>query len=41
MPQRVCRTFARLDFIRVPLPAARTTAKIGELSVIGLRLSSI
>src|SRR5215204_4110860 len=31
-PHRVCRTFARLDFILVPLPAARTTAKIGELS---------
>src|SRR5215204_1569045 len=33
-PHRVCRTFARLDFILVPLPAARTTAKIGELSVM-------
>src|SRR5918994_575441 len=33
-PHRVCRTFARLDFILVPLPAARTTAKIGELSDI-------
>src|SRR5918993_4438869 len=31
-PHRVCRTFARLDFILVPLPAARITAKIGELS---------
>src|SRR5215210_5410892 len=28
-PQSVCNTFARFDFIRVPLPAARTTAKIG------------
>src|SRR5215203_7295830 len=34
MPHRVCRTFARLDFILVPLPAARITAKIGELSDI-------
>src|SRR5919112_5362821 len=34
MPQRVWSTFARLDFILVPLPAARTTAKIGELSDI-------
>src|SRR5215210_2293420 len=34
MPHRVCRTFARFDFILVPLPAARTTAKIGELSVM-------
>src|SRR5829696_4413923 len=33
-PHRVCRTFARLDFILVPLPAARITAKIGELSDI-------
>jgi hypothetical protein len=41
MPQRVCSTFARLDFILVPLPAARIAAKIGELSVIGLRLSLI
>src|SRR5215211_1258304 len=31
-PHRVCRTFARLDFILVPLPAAKITAKIGELS---------
>src|ERR687893_211715 len=31
-PHRVCRTFARFDFILVPLPAARITAKIGELS---------
>src|SRR5215211_4980485 len=31
-PHRVCRTFARLDFILVPLPAARITAKIGDLS---------
>src|SRR5215211_6512392 len=31
-PHRVCRTFARLDFILVPLPAARITAKISELS---------
>src|SRR5215218_1737927 len=28
-PQSVRSTFARFDFIRVPLPAARTTAKIG------------
>src|SRR5918997_3719237 len=34
-PHKVCSTFARLDFILVPLPAARTTAKIGELSDIG------
>ena len=26
------QTFARFDFILVPLPAARITAKIGELS---------
>src|SRR5215210_2219787 len=31
-PHRLCRTFARFDFILVPLPAARITAKIGELS---------
>src|ERR671910_2122548 len=31
-PHRVCRTFARFDFILVPLPAAKITAKIGELS---------
>src|ERR671912_1670626 len=31
-PHRVCRTFARFDFILVPLPAARITAKIGGLS---------
>src|SRR5918999_3542003 len=31
-PHSVCRTFARFDFILVPLPAARITAKIGELS---------
>src|SRR5919112_2244975 len=34
MQQRVWSTFARLDFILVPLPAARITAKIGELSDI-------
>src|SRR5215210_7906901 len=34
MPHRVWRTFAWLDFILVPLPAARITAKIGELSDI-------
>src|SRR5215203_3145431 len=38
-PHRVCKTFARLDFILVPLPAARITAKIGELSDIYSRYS--
>ena len=28
MPHRVCSTLARFDLIRVPLPAARTTAKM-------------
>src|SRR5215218_7956258 len=29
MPHIVCSTFALLDLIRVPLPAARTAAKTG------------
>src|SRR5215211_2954436 len=38
-PHKVWRTFARLDFILVPLPAARITAKIGDLSDMCPRFS--